>query len=122
MVKMSPDGFSTINSRIQTEAVRVIITTDDDVIEGFLHIKPGGYQSRVSDLLNAKELHFLPITNATCQSLRLPDTPPRKLPTVIIKVDAIKMVVPLSSEPDQTQGSVDESGGIVSGTPFGGGL
>lgn len=119
---MSPDGFSTNKTKIQTQAIRVIITTDDYDIEGFMHIKPGGYQSRVSDLLNAKELHFVPITNATCQSLRFPDTPPRKLPTVIVKLDTIKMVVPLNTEADQANASPDASGGVVSGTPFGGSL
>lgn len=117
---MSPDAFGNINSKIQTDAIRVIITTDDDIIEGFLHIKPGGYQSRVSDLLNAKELRFVPITNATCQSLVLPDSPPRKLATVIIKVESIKMVVPVSNDDIQTKANPDTPTGVISSTPFDG--
>ncbi|MEK6536030.1 MAG: hypothetical protein AABZ63_00905 [Actinomycetota bacterium] len=79
---------------IQTEVIGVTITTDDYEIEGFIHIKPGGYQSRVSDLLNVKELHFIPLTQVTYHSLRRPDEPPRTSDTLIVRLDTIKMVVP----------------------------
>ena len=117
---MSPDNIKGINSKIPTNAIRVIITTDDDIIDGYLHIKPGGYQSRVSDLLNAKELRFVPITDATCQSLALPDSPPRQLSTVIIKVDTIRMVVPIANEENESKPDTSDTGGFISGTQFGG--
>ena len=79
---------------IQTQTVRVSVTTDDYEIEGFIHVKPGGYQSRVSDLLNVKELHFIPLTQVTYHSLRRPDEPPRTSDTLIVRLDTIKMVVP----------------------------
>jgi hypothetical protein len=79
---------------IQTQTVRVSVTTDDYEIEGFIHVKPGGYQSRVSDLLNVKDLHFIPMTQVTYQSLRHPDEPPRTSDTLIVRLDTIKMVIP----------------------------
>lgn len=55
----SSDGSATFghphnDPTVQTQAIRVMVTTDDYEIEGFIHVKPGGYQSRVSDLLNVK--------------------------------------------------------------------
>lgn len=83
-----------VNPNIETKAVRVLITTDDYEIDGFLHIKPGGYQSRVSDILNAKGQQYLPLTNATYRNVRHPDELVRKVETLIIRMDTIKMVAP----------------------------
>ena len=82
------------NSRVQTEAIKVRLTTDDYEIEGFMHVKPGGYQSRISDLLNIKELHYVPVTNATYRKLGDPDAPMLHAQTLIVRLDTIKMVVP----------------------------
>lgn len=84
--------------RIQTQPIRIMVTTDDHEIEGYMHIKPGGYQSRISDLLNAKELHFVPITEAVYRSLRHPEQPSRQAATLIIRLDTIRMVIPLDAE------------------------
>lgn len=95
----SSDSSSTFshphNDRtVQTQAIRVTVITDDYEIEGFIHIKPGGYQSRVSDMLNIKELHFIPLTHVTYKSLQHPDEPPRTSDALIVRLDTIKMVVP----------------------------
>lgn len=84
--------------KIQTETVRVIVLTDDHEIHGYMHVKPGGYQARVSDLLNHREIHYLPITEATYRSMHYPDEPPHRADTLIVRIDTIKMVVP---EPEQ---------------------
>lgn len=89
--KSNPSGVS---SHIETKTIRVLITTDDYEIDAFLHIKPGGYQSRVSDILNAKGQQYLPLTNATYRNIRNPGDPVRKVETLIIRVDTIKMVAP----------------------------
>lgn len=91
---MGPAGQG-IGGHIQTKPIKVMIATDDYEIEGNMHIKPGGYQSRLSDLLNAKELHYIPVTDVVFRKIRHPDEPPRHADTVIIKMDTIKMVVPL---------------------------
>ena len=90
-----------MGTHIQTKPIKVLITTEDYEIEGFLHIKPGGYQSRISDLLNAKELHYVPVTEAVFRKLRQPDEAPRHADTVILKLDTVKMVVPLGKNHPQ---------------------
>lgn len=75
-----------------------MVTTDDYEIDGYMHIKPGGYQARLSDLLNIRELQYVPITDATFRSIKHPEEPPRTAQTLIIRVDTIKMVVPLNSD------------------------
>ena len=87
-----------IATKIQTEAVKVLVTTDDYEIEGYMHVKPGGYQSRISDLLNVKELHYIPITEATCRKLSDPAAPPRQVHTLILRLDTIKMVIPANGD------------------------
>jgi len=91
-----------VGEKIKTQPKKVLITTDDYEIQGLVHIKPGGYQSRVSDLLNARDLHFIPITQATYRSLRRPDEAPRKAGTLIVRLDTIKMVIPEDDGPGTT--------------------
>ncbi len=84
-----------LGAQVPTRAVRVLITTDDYEIEGDMHIKPGGYQSRISDLLNARDLHYLPVTSVVFRRRGAESEPPRRADTVILRRDTIKMVVPL---------------------------
>jgi hypothetical protein len=92
-------------AQIQTKPVKVHITTDDLEIEGCFHVKPGGYKARISDILNVKELHFVPITDAVYRKLKSPDEPPRCVGTLIIRVDTIKMIVPLGEEKNREPAS-----------------
>ncbi|MHB9111256.1 MAG: DUF6812 domain-containing protein [Thermoleophilia bacterium] len=85
-----------VSSHIETKAIRVLITTEDYEIDGYMHIKPGGYQSRVSDLLNVKGQQYLPLTNATYRNINNPDALAHKVETLIIRMDTIKMVAPQS--------------------------
>jgi hypothetical protein len=87
-----------MHTKIETHPVHVIVTTDDYEIDGYMHVKPGGYQSRISDLLNMREIHYIPITDASLRSVGLPEQPPRQAGTVIVRLDTIKMVVPLADE------------------------
>ncbi|MEK7817710.1 MAG: hypothetical protein AAB281_05595 [Actinomycetota bacterium] len=82
------------NIRLETQAIRVLVITDDYEIHGSMHIKPGGYQGRVSDLLNHKEVRYIPITDATFKSLEQTDEVARADETLIVRVDTIKMVAP----------------------------
>ena len=50
--------------KIKTELVPVRIYTNDFEIEGNAHAKPGGYYSRVTDILNLSRVSFMPITEA----------------------------------------------------------
>ena len=84
----------TPGEKVATSPLKVLVTTEDYEIRGLMHTRPGGYQSRISDLLNLKDLHYIPITQATYRSLRHPDEPPRKAWTLIVRLDTIRMVVP----------------------------
>jgi hypothetical protein len=83
-----------ISTHIETIPIRVLITTDDYEIDGYMHIKPGSYQSRISDTLNGKALSYLPLTNVRYQNIHKPDDLTRKVETLIIRMDTIKMVAP----------------------------
>lgn len=87
---------------MDTHPVRVLIITDDYEINGFIHVKPGGYLGRVSDILNQKEVRYIPVTDVVFHSLRNPDEPPRRAPTLIIRNDTIKMVAPESMHETQS--------------------
>ncbi|MBI5869602.1 MAG: hypothetical protein HZB44_01405 [Actinobacteria bacterium] len=99
---------SGVSPNIETKAVRVLITTEDYEIDGFLHIKPGGYQSRVSDILNAKGQQYLPLTNATYRNIRHLEEPARKVETLIVRMDTIKMVAPHNGSELVSRDSVTE--------------
>lgn len=81
-------------SKVQTQPVKVTVTTDDFEIEGFMHVKPGGYQSRISDLLNIREQRYIAITDATYRKLSDPVGAARQARTMIVRLDTIKMVIP----------------------------
>ncbi|MBE0428882.1 MAG: hypothetical protein IBX61_03310 [Thermoleophilia bacterium] len=83
-----------MHSKIQTEPVRVWIATGDHEIDGYMHVKPGGYQSRISDVLNASDNDYIPVTEAGIRSLRNPQEQPRKADILILRLDTIKMVIP----------------------------
>lgn len=90
-----------VGPRMETHPVKVLIMTDDYEISGFIHVKPGGYLGRVSDILNQKEIRYIPVTDAVYRSLRNTDEPHRKAPTLIIRNDTIKMVAPESMHESQ---------------------
>lgn len=50
--------------RVPTEKVLVRILTANLEIEGYAHIRTGGYRSRLVDLLNSANINFIPITEA----------------------------------------------------------
>jgi hypothetical protein len=97
-VNIKQTGYVAGNHKVTTQAIKVTVVTDDYEIDGFMHIKPGSYQSRVSDLLNIKEQYFIPITSVTYRSLRFPNEPSRTADTLILRLDTIKMVVPWNNE------------------------
>lgn len=117
---------SGMHSKIETRPIRVIITTDTHEIEGFMHIKPGGYQSRVSDLLNMHDLQYIPITQAIIQNLAQVHKAPWQVDTLILRLDTIKMVTPLSentprhAEPGPDQPPPGQQPDDEAGSPWGG--
>ena len=47
----------------------ILLETERHRIRGTVHLSRDGYRSRVSDLLNASEREFLPLTDATVEPL-----------------------------------------------------
>ena len=80
--------------KMETQAIKVMVITDDYEIHGKMHVKPGGYQARVSDILNHKDVRYIPITAATFKSLVRPDEDAQIAEALIVRVDTIKMVAP----------------------------
>ena len=48
---------------------RILLETERHRIRGTVHLSRDGYRSRISDLLNASERDFLPLTDATVEPL-----------------------------------------------------
>lgn len=83
-----------IDARAKTQPVRAKLITDEYEIEGNVHIKPGVYRGRVSDILNAPEVEFIPVTQATCTSRGSTDSKPVETDCTIVQVRTIRMVFP----------------------------
>ena len=80
--------------RVKTQPVRARILTDEYEIEGNVHLKPGNYRGRVSDILNAPEIEFIPVTQAVCTSRGSSESLPVKTDCTILQVKTIRMVFP----------------------------
>lgn len=71
-----------------------MVSTREYEIQGDLHIVAGGYQSRISDLMNRRDNKFIPITDAIFLSVWDANAEPRHAETVLVKVDCIEMIIP----------------------------
>jgi hypothetical protein len=74
----------------------VIVEAEGLSLEGSIHVKTGGYRTRVSDLLN-EEPPFLAITDVRIGRL-CPETgqlETEQYDTIILRKDLIKYVIPL---------------------------
>ena len=78
----------------ETLPVRARILTDEYDIEGNVHLKKGPYRGRVSDILNAPEIEFIPVTNAKCTSRDSAHAETMEAECTIVQVSSIKMVFP----------------------------
>ena len=81
-----------ITTKVKTQPVRAKILTDEYEIEGNVFLKPGN-SGRVSDILNAPEAEFIPVTQAMCTS-RSTDSVPVRTDCTIVQVRTIKMIFP----------------------------
>lgn len=79
---------------VETLPVRARILTDEYDIEGNVHLKKGPYRRRVSDILNAPEIGFIPVTDAKCTSRGNGSAETVQADCTIVQVSTIKMVFP----------------------------
>lgn len=78
-------------AHVDTEVVHVTMRMKSGAeVEGHVHLRPDGYQSRVSDLLNRANFSFLPVTNAT---LHRTDGSRHHAGCIIVGTDEIELVI-----------------------------
>lgn len=80
---------------------RVLIETARHRIEGTLTVARDGYRSRVSDVLNAAERDFVPLTDVTVCPLDDPAGASMH-PSVIVSRHQIVLAIPLEERPAST--------------------
>lgn len=85
----------TTTAKIRPQSVRAKIFTDDYEIEGNVHLNPGTYGGRISDLMQAPGTVYIPVTQARCTSRHMADSTPVMTDCTIVNVRKIKMVLPL---------------------------
>lgn len=94
-------------NRVKTVPVRVKLYTEEYVITGLLHTKPGGYRDRVSDLVNDASHRFLVLTEATFRSKREPASA-KRCDSLVVRVEDIQLIIPFEDDEGERAGA--ESG------------
>jgi hypothetical protein len=81
---------------VATHTVQVVVETEGFTCEGLVHVKTGGYRTRVSDLLN-EEPPFLAMTDVTLRRSEPNDNRPEleHHETIVLRKSLIKYVIPL---------------------------
>jgi len=82
------------DDKVKTQLVRAKILTDDFEIEGNVQVKRGLDSGKVSDILDAPDGDFIPVTQARCMSRGSSQGEAIKTDCTILQVKTIKMVFP----------------------------
>jgi hypothetical protein len=83
-----------VATRVHTSPVRVKLYTDEYVVSGLVHTKPGGYRDRVSDIMNDPVTRFMVLTDATFRPVHGEPVAARKCHTLILRMEDIKLLIP----------------------------
>lgn len=81
-------------AKIRTQPVRAKILTDQFEIDGNVHMKMDKLHGRVSQILDAPDIEFIPVTQATCRNRKSSDPTPVQTDCTIVQVKTIRMVFP----------------------------
>lgn len=81
--------------KMKTEHVRVAIETARFTVVGTVHPPALSYRSRLSDLLNQKDVAFLSVTDVTVYDASNRERALYSTPYLAINLDSIDMVQPL---------------------------
>jgi hypothetical protein len=76
---------------------RILLETDHHRIRGTVHLSRDGYRSRVTDMLNASERDFLPLTEATVEPI-VGGAAPMAHPFLAVQRSHVVFVVPLDEQ------------------------
>jgi len=87
-----------VATRVNTVPVRVKLYTDEYVVSGLLHTKPGGYRERVSDIINDAAVRFLVLTEATFRPAASPTAPAKMCESLVVRIEDIKLLIPFEQE------------------------
>ena len=71
---------------------RAVFETDRHLLVGDVTLPPEGYQSRFSDVLNRRDLDFLPLTNVEITSLA--DGTVSERPFVVLSKQQVRLAYP----------------------------
>ena len=93
-------GGPDVAVRIKTNPVRVKVYTDEYVIQGLVHTKPGGYKERVSDILNDPASRFMVLTDAWFRPSHDDQAPFRACETLILRIEDVKLLIPFEADAD----------------------
>jgi hypothetical protein len=83
---------------METQTQRVVLETSTRRIVGDLTLPVEGYRTRVSDLLNRRDLAFLAVTDATLEELDDSGSKPASLDFVAIGIGQLEIVYPAPAE------------------------
>ena len=83
-----------VATRVNTTPVRVKLYTDEYVVSGLVHTKPGGYRERVSDIVNDPSMRFLVLTDAAFRPVQDESALAKKCHTLILRLEDIKLLIP----------------------------
>jgi hypothetical protein len=95
------EGGAVVATRVRTNPVWVKLYTDDYVISGLVHTKPGGYRERVSDIVNDPATRFLVLTEATFRAAHDESASVKKCHTLILRMEDIKLLIPFEGGGDE---------------------
>ncbi len=97
-----------VATKAKTVPVRVKVYTEEHVITGLLHTKPGGYRDRVSDMVNDVSTRFLVLTEATFRPVKEASALAKRCNTLVVRLEDVKLLIPF--ENDVEERSVAEPG------------
>ena len=91
-----------VATRVHTNQVRVKLYTDEYVVSGLVHTKPGGYRERVSDIMNDPAMRFLVMTDAAFRQVQDESALAKKCHTLILRMEDIKLLIPFEGGGTET--------------------
>ncbi len=81
--------------KLKTEKIRVSIETRNWTVVGTVHTPAISYRSRLSDLLNQKEITFLSVTDVNVYHVNDTEKPAYSTAYLAVSLDSIEIVRPL---------------------------
>lgn len=88
-------GMNPLGPKVKTEHIRVSIETRNCTIVGTVHPPALAYRSRLSDLLNQREMAFLSVTDVAVYTNDNLEEPAYSAPYLAVNLRSVDIVRPL---------------------------